>query len=295
MSCRIGVLFLLLTSALPACADEPSREDLERLKRLQEIERGVARRLEKRADAQSPAQLAQEVTALQTLYQLQVTPAQLKVLAPIARDTAAKPRPPKDLKVSDDLRKTLTQLRAALLKADDEQIGKLGEKLQELQDAEGVDFDEDMDLTDPARRKAPAVLKLLSAKQVAAYLAGCADDIQDPHELLVETLGKVRGLPEEEWKALRDDVSDRVAMLVVGLDENKIDDVSERVAALLIEARNLKDDEFKTRKPDLEKAARKILGDLGPTDFLRNTLERTLAELLSNPSLPAAIDARLKK
>ena len=59
--------------------------------------------------------------------------------------------------------------------------------------------------------------------------------------------------------------------------------------------RALKDDEFKKERPELEKTARQIVGEVGPLDVLRHAVERSLADLLSNPRLAAAIDARLKK
>jgi hypothetical protein len=64
---------------------------------------------------------------------------------------------------------------------------------------------------------------------------------------------------------------------------------------LLIQVRALTEEEFKAQRPELEKMARAIVGDLSPLDVLRHALVQDLAELLSNPRLAAAIDARLKK
>ena len=108
-------------------------------------------------------------------------------------------------------------------------------------------------------------------------------------------MNKVRGLKDEQWKQLRDEVSEEVARLVAGLDTEKAGHVSDRVVQLLIQVRALKDDEFKKERPELEKTARQIVGEVGPLDVLRHAVERSLADLLSNPRLAAAIDARLKK
>jgi hypothetical protein len=295
MSQRVAAV-LLLAVALPAYADDPSREDLQRLQRLQEIERNLSQKLAKTADANADkqavpaAELMQDVNLLQTLDPFKLTAEQRKALRSLARETAGKPQPPKDVKVSAELHKTLVHLRAALLKGDDKEADKLSEKLDELRKKEKVEFDdEEAEITETARQRAPEALKLLSAKQVALYLAAIADDVADPLELMTDAAGKVRSLPEDEWKATRDDIADRVATLVAGLDEARVDEISEAVAALLIEARNLTDEQFKARKPELEKAARKIVGDLGPTEILRNVLERTLAEVLSNPRLAAVL------
>ncbi len=53
--------------------------------------------------------------------------------------------------------------------------------------------------------------------------------------------------------------------------------------------------EFKAQRDDLDKEARKVVGDVGPTDVIRHYMERALAELLSNPRLGAAVEARRGK
>ncbi len=293
-----ALAFFVLAAALPLFvrADEPSRQEVERLKRLEEIEKKLAGRLAKPADKQAEkppaaAELMQDITILQTLYALRLSPEQRKALHTLARQTAARPRPPQEVKVSAELQRTLVQLREALVKEDEDQVEKLGEKLDKLRKAEKVTFDDEVELTEAARRRASEALKLLTGRQVAAYLGATADDIQDPVALVIDALAKVRSMSDDDWKELRDDVADRVALLVAGLDDERADEVSERVAAILIEAHNLSDEQFKTRRPGLEKEARKVRGDLGPTDVLRNILERTLAEVLSNPRLPAALEA----
>ena len=44
----------------------------------------------------------------------------------------------------------------------------------------------------------------------------------------------------------------------------------------------------------LEKAARQIIGIISPADVVRNEVEYTIAELLSNARLAAALAARLQ-
>src|SRR5258707_10925029 len=48
---------------------------------------------------------------------------------------------------------------------------------------------------------------------------------------------------------------------------------------------------FRSR-PELEKKARELVGDVGPIEVLRHVVQQSLAELLSNPRLMVAIDAR---
>jgi hypothetical protein len=238
--------------------------------------------------------LSLEVTVLQTLYQLRATPAQLEILRKLAKETTPKSYTPKELKGSAKLRKTLVSLRDALLKEDEDQVSTLGDKLAELSSEESFEPDE-VEITEAAQRHAAEVLRMFSAKQVACYVASDPDQFPDPLELMTDALGKARNLPVQEWRDLRDDVSERVGFLLAGLDEARADKISEDVVDLLIKARGLKDDEFKVQRKELEKAARDIVGEVGPTDVIRNVVERALAELLSNPRLAAALDARLKK
>jgi hypothetical protein len=126
-------------------------------------------------------------------------------------------------------------------------------------------------------------------------LASHADEIPEPVECLLEALGKVRDVDPKEWKHLRETISEEVGRGVAGLDVEKASQVGDKVIQLLIHSRALKAEEFKSERPELEKAARAIVGNLSPLDVLRHALVQDLAELLSNPRLVAAVDARLKK
>ena len=111
----------------------------------------------------------------------------------------------------------------------------------------------------------------------------------------MEALEKVRPLNPEQWKAAREAVAEEVSRGVAGLDSDKAGQLNDKVVQLLIHARALKDEDFKTERPELEKMARAIVGNVTSLDVLRHVLAQDLAELLSNPRLVAAIDARLKK
>ncbi len=60
-------------------------------------------------------------------------------------------------------------------------------------------------------------------------------------------------------------------------------------------AKGLTDDQFRDQKADLEKEVEKIIGDIGPERVLRNRVEHTLAELLSNPRSRRRLELRLKE
>ncbi len=102
-------------------------------------------------------------------------------------------------------------------------------------------------------------------------------------------------MSNDQWKEFRGNFGDEIGRLVAGVDSDKSEKISDEVVQLLIVARSLKDADFKTQRPDLEKSAAKIVGDLGPFQVLQNVMENVMATLLSNPRVTAAIDARLQK
>jgi hypothetical protein len=249
----------------------------------------------RQADAPPPQELSLEVQALQTLHYLKATPAQLRALREMAKETVGKPPPRAEVKASAEFRKALAELRDALASGDEEEhIDELTEKLDDLREDEKPELHDEFDVTEEAQRRAPEALRLLTARQVADFAAVNGEDLHDPRELLANALDEVRGMKADEYKEWRQAVAEEVGRLVAGLDDDKASRVTDQVVQWLIVARSLKDDEFKARRADLEKQARAIVGELGPTDVLRHFLETNLAELLSNPRLPAALAARLK-
>jgi hypothetical protein len=235
-----------------------------------------------------------EVQALQALHQLDLTGAQLEALAKVAGDTAGKLGDRKPAKASDKYRKLLVDLRDAYLKGDSERIDELNDQKDELDDSESPDLNDDIDVTDAARKEAPKFLRLLTPRQAVAYLALYEDDLANPQAGLLDALDKSRTATTPEWKELREDLTDKTGWQVAGLDSDKADKINEKVGALLDKVKALKDADFKAQRDDLEKAAREIVGDVGPTDVLRHVLEHDVADLLSNPQLPAVLGARMK-
>ena len=242
------------------------------------------------SDKPSLTDLSLEVAALQTLYEFRMTPAQMEALRKLAPKSS--PRDPG--KGSDKLRQALTDYRAALLKPDSEdRINQLKESLDALREAEKASLDDDVDITDAARRRTPEVLRSLSVKQVSAYLNEY--DVPDPLERLLEALDKVSTLKDADWRELSEEIVDEVSWLMAGLDVRKGKLVGDKVEQFLAQVRNLKDKDFKSKRPDLERAARLFANQVPPTAVLHNYAERAVAELLSNPQLATALDARLKK
>jgi hypothetical protein len=204
-----------------------------------------------------------------------------------------KPPPRKLIKVSEKFRKTLVALRDAMVAGDDEKIDDLFRKVDELRQKEDPEFD-DIEITDEARKQAPALVRSLSARQVAVFVSSVAD-FPDPVERLTQTMDEGRKLRGKEWQALRDDTAFQVGWLIAGLDVKVEEKAREQATALLNKAYKLTDKTYATDRASLLQEARTIAGKLGPTDVIRNFMERVLAETLSSYRLTAALDARAKK
>jgi hypothetical protein len=245
-------------------------------------------------DKVSLSNLSLEVEALQTMHRFQMTTRQLEMLSRLVSETAGKPKPREDGKGSAKLQRTLTDLRDALLRNEDDRIERLEEQLEGLLDAEDPDLDDEVELTAGARRRASEVLQSLSTRQVASFL-GTLSEPPDPLERLLGALDVVGKLKDEQWKTLTEDIADDLAWQLGGVDANRGRAVADSVRQFLGSARALNEKEFKKQRPELEKATRQFVGQVPPTAILHNVAEHELAELLSNPRLGALLEARLKK
>src|SRR5438477_6769474 len=101
--------------------------------------------------------LGLEVSALQTLQDLDLEADQLKALKGLAKGAAAPKPATKAVKASEAFAKTLKDLRAALIKGDDDKISELQAKLDDLREKENIDLGDRLPLTDSARKRAPQV------------------------------------------------------------------------------------------------------------------------------------------
>src|SRR5438445_1078979 len=123
-----------------------------------------------------------EVAALHAVYQFQLTPEQMRAVHKMARETAGEANGSRETpKASEAFRKAVTSLRDALVKADDDElIGKLVDEMESLREKEDPQLDDAIEVTDEARKRTPELLKLLSARQVMAYLTSLGDHVADP-------------------------------------------------------------------------------------------------------------------
>jgi hypothetical protein len=239
--------------------------------------------------------LSMEIAALQMLHDLKATPEQLEALAKLFKDTAGKMPDRKAPKVSDKMRKLHQQLRDAYVAGDDDKIVDVNADLEDLKDSEKLELEDEFELTDAARKQAAEMLARFTPRQTVGYLTQFAEEFPNPLEKLTEALEESRTATGREWEDRRDETAGQVGWLVGGLDKDAEAKVREKAVALLDKAHKLKDADYKDQKKDLEKEARELAAQAGPSDVMRHFLLHTVAELLSNPRSAAAVEGRLKK
>jgi hypothetical protein len=243
-------------------------------------------------------QASLRISALDTLYEFDLAPEQLRALKAAATKTAsAQRRTP--VKANAEMARAFADFQGALLTSkDDAAISKLRNHIVEL--GSDLELDDDVQPTDAALAQAPAVCRQLKASQIAAFLASHADQVADPEELMVSSLDGIRDTRAEggangaaEAAGLVTDTAVSVSYLVFGADDAKAKPLATQISAWLNSAAGLDDKDFTAQQPAREAAAKKLIGDVDPMVVLSHWLGLQVAQLLSNPELPAAIDAIL--
>jgi hypothetical protein len=240
--------------------------------------------------------LALEVAALKTMVSLEMTSTQMKALLALAKGTADPRQRDPATKAGAKLRQHLTLLQAALLEDQTNGIKYLTEKVEALREQDkDEDIDDGVDITDAARAKAGDALLLVTTGQVMAHLGTQSDNYPDPVGRMLQTLEDGLGLDEKEWQSLRDDAAFEAAIQIAGLDKARAEKVQASAKKWLDSRHGLKSEELKAKQGQLEQEVQnEILKKVGPMILLRNVVLADIAELLSNPQLPAAIKDRLK-
>lgn len=100
-------------------------------------------------------ELSLEVTALQMLHQFQFTASQLEKIRQCVKETAEKGRSRQEGQASQEFRDKLEELRKALVQGGDEDsIEQLGDELDDLRYEEKPSLEDDIKVTNEARRRA---------------------------------------------------------------------------------------------------------------------------------------------
>jgi hypothetical protein len=238
--------------------------------------------------------LSLEVTAHQILRQFRFTFTQLDKVRQFTKEAADNGRQRLEARASKEFRGKLQELHKALvLSGDDDLIEQLSDELDDLRYEEKPFLDDEVKPTRAARRYAPELLRMLKVNQYAAF-TGLLTDLADPRDLLIASLAKGREVKGMEWRDLRDRIAAEVGRLVGGVNEAKERRLTKAATALLNKAHRLTKQQFDQQLPELEKAAREIVGTITPTQVIRNEIEYSLAELLSNPRLAAVLTVKMQ-
>jgi hypothetical protein len=229
-----------------------------------------------------------EVDALSTLSDLQMSADQAARLRDLAKGTAGVVKPAEAGGDPQDIAATRA-LRTALLAGDEGAIDAAEQKLSEIEDQSDADLDPTVELSDAARSAAPAALKLMTPRQMADFLGTISDDIPDAADLML-AIDDSHELSQPDFAAERDRLAEDFETLTGGVHPARAPRLAGKVKQLLERARHTPDDQFAARTANLHAEAVKLLEGIDPILALRHCSERELAELLSNPQLPTALD-----
>ncbi|HET6328189.1 MAG TPA: hypothetical protein VFG04_26125 [Planctomycetaceae bacterium] len=233
--------------------------------------------------------LSMELKALRILRGFDATHGQLQVIARVAKTTAGKPGNREAAKASAQYVQTLGQMRRALIANDDDQIEKLRTQLDELEEKSPPDLDDEVEVTDGAEIEAVRLLNIFNPLQVVGYAQSLEDEFPDPVQMILEGLDEGRGLNKAEWETARNRIAGEVGWVICGTQGEKATKLEEQVSAFL-DKKHTEEAAGGNREAEI----RKLLGSPGPVVVLKNVMEHSLAELLSNPQVEKAVSDCLR-
>jgi len=226
---------------------------------------------------------------MSTISDLELTGEQIKALRTMA-DGAASDDAKVQTSQDPDYQSALQAYCDAFQSGDDQKISDAQNRLEDIRDQQNIDPSIDIAITQQARQKAAAAVKLLSSSQIANYLSEHGDDVPDAADTIIDAIDQCRDATDADFESIRAEASSQAALLVAGLDPDAQRKVAGQVKDLLTKARQMSARAFKNREPNLDAQARKIATVDGFL-ALRHWMEREMAELLSNPQLASALPA----
>jgi hypothetical protein len=241
--------------------------------------------------------LSMEVAVLRTLYLIKAAPHHLERIKRDCKDCPMKPRKREAADVTPEYKKTLIDLRTALIAADDDKVNDLSDRLEELAADDEPDVDDAVEITDESRKVAPKLLNAFDANLIVGYLASYGKDFPVPFRMMnkaMRTDGKGRKPSAEQWKEIRTAVANDVAWSVAGLDLKEQAKVRDDALKLLDKAYALSNEDLAKQGPELRSGISKITSKAGTLDVIKHVIEQDLAEMISNPRLLPAVEARLQ-
>jgi hypothetical protein len=230
------------------------------------------------------ADLELQVVALNTLYEMQLTPQQTQSIKKLGADSVTTAMP-SDAAPDPDYRLTLVDLRSALLAQDQEKIFTTQKRLEDLRRILHIVPSAKVIVTEEAKKNAGAAIQVLNSGQIADYIAIHSSEVRDATEPILDALDQCRNLPDNDaFDRLCHEASEDADFLIEGYSGRGTAATTKKVTALLTKARKMSDATFNAqRSKQLDDQARAIVPDHFVS--LRHWLEGQMACLLSNPQL----------
>jgi hypothetical protein len=241
------------------------------------------------------------IQALQALDRLNLSPQQLRTIRAWAASGSVRRYTWPGATISAEYKAVQQALYQATLKNDDI-ADELQATLNTIEETEELDLNDSVVVTDAARAETPRVMRVLTPNQVASYTAASEDGAPNLITTLIEAAGNVRGTTLDEFNEIASGAGEEVGILVAGIEPAKYGPVAGQVRNWLQRCRALSQTQFAAARSSLalEKSAAGLIGNAGLPgnsdlfSVLQHWFQKDLAELLANPQLVPAIDARLQ-
>ncbi len=230
------------------------------------------------------------VMAMQTLYELDASPEQLRAVrlaAPGLSDGAERAA----AKGSDKLASALRDLRDALVGGDDDKrITTARNAVADAASGDDVQLDDAVHPGPAARAKGAVLARTFSAGQLAAYLASHADQVLGPVELLVTTQAELKDAAADEADAAVQQAATEAGWLTAGADPAKAAAVTAKAGAWLRANGAAAVPTTPDARARMESSARAAVGDVPPAEVLGHWFDAEIATLLANPQAAEAAE-----
>jgi hypothetical protein len=188
----------------------------------------------------------------------------------------------------------INHLYRDLVMTDDDQAAADQEILFQLQDRFQFNAESAVVVSDDARVQAQVIFDTLTPRQIAQYMALRGQIVPDPVEILMDGLDQCRHLTDPDFQEYSRCLSQRIAILGAGLDDDANQPIMLRVKQLLAEARPLSDRQFAAQKNGFQQEIQRLLtGDA--IDVITHAVQWDLASFMANPQAKAMMDVRSRQ
>jgi hypothetical protein len=235
--------------------------------------------------------------------------------------TAEAPRKRKDPVAPDPAtlaayKKVLNELRIAYIAGQDDRIVDLTDQLDELNGDDSIELDDVVTPTENAKKICHQTAFHSTPESIVNYLNSYGKGLPSPINMIGKVFIERNGakISDESKKYLLKELNyllcgyphysndKKKEEELLAKDKQRKDEIQKRMTVIIDKASDLTPEQCKkewmargTLRLDYEKMKREVLGAENPDyfDVLRHIMQQDMAELLSNPRLIEAMDARV--